>query len=54
MNHSYLNNDVFDTFYVDYTEFKKYVDHIINRLNAKNEICERSGTKNNQSKLKFP
>ena len=25
MNHFYAKNDVFDSFYVDYIEFKKYV-----------------------------
>ena len=25
LNHSYVRNDVFDVFYVDYIEFKKYV-----------------------------
>ena len=50
MNHSYLSNDVFC---LDYIEFKKYVDDIINSLNAKNEVCEKSGRNIDQSKLKF-
>ena len=53
MNHSYVSNDVFDTFYVDFIEFKKYVDDIINSLNTKNGVCEKSGINNDQSKLKF-
>ena len=52
MNHSYVSNDVFDAFYVDYIEFKKYVDDIINSLNAKNEVCEKSVSNNDHSKLK--
>ena len=50
MNHSYVSNDVFC---LDYIEFKKYVDDIINSLNAKNEVCEKSGRNIDQSKLKF-
>ena len=50
MNHSYVSNDVFC---LDYIEFKKYVDDIINSLNAKNGVCEKSGINNDQSKLKF-
>ena len=53
MNHNYVRNDVFDAFYIDYIEFKKYVDDIINSLNAKNEVCEKSGGNNDQTKLKF-
>ena len=53
LNHSYVSYDVFDAFYVDYIEFKKYVDHIINNLNAKNEEYKKSGSINNQSKLKL-
>ena len=53
LNHSYVSNDVFDTFYVDCTEFKKYVDDIINSLNAKSKVYEKSGSKNDQSKLKL-
>ena len=36
MNYSYVSNDVFDAFYVDYIEFKKNVDDIISSLNTKN------------------
>ena len=36
MNYSYVSNDVFDAFYVDYIEFKKYMDDIINSFNTKN------------------
>ena len=39
MNHSYVSNDIFDVFYVDYVEFKKYLDDI-NSFNAKSEVCE--------------
>ena len=49
MNHSYVSN----VFCLDYIEFKKYVDDIINSLNAKNEVCEKSGRNIDQSKLKF-
>ena len=28
LNHSYVSNDVFDVLYVDYIEFKKYVNDI--------------------------
>ena len=35
MNYSYISNEVFDAFYVDYIEFKKYVDDIINSLMQK-------------------
>ena len=34
-------------------EFKKSVDDIIDSLNAKNEVCEKFGSNNGQSKLKF-
>ena len=50
MNHSYVSNDVFC---LDYIEFKKYVDDIINSLNAKNEVLEKSGRNIDQSKLKY-
>ena len=40
MNHSYVNNDVFDAFYIDYSEFKKYVDDNINSLNAKMKFAK--------------
>ena len=53
MNYSYVSNEVFDVFYVDYIEFKKYVDFIINGLNVKNRVDEISGSSNDQSKLKF-
>ena len=53
MNHSHVSNDVFYAFYIDYIEFKKYVDDIINSLNAKKEVCRKSGRNNNQSKLNF-
>ena len=53
MNYSYVSNEVFDAFYVDYIEFKKYADNIINSLNVKNRVYEISGSKNDQSKLKF-
>ena len=53
MNHSHVSNDVFYAFYIDYIEFKKYVDDIINSLNAKKEVCRKSGSNNNQSKLNF-
>ena len=53
MNYSYVSNEVFDAFYVDYIEFKKYADDIINSLNVKNRVYEISGSKNDQSKLKF-
>ena len=56
MNHGYISNDVFDTFYVDYIEFKKYLNDIINSFNAKNvceKVCGKSGSNNDQSKLKF-
>ena len=53
MNYSYVSNEVFDVFYVDYIEFKKYADDIINSLNVKNRVYEISGSKNDQSKLKF-
>ena len=53
MNHNYVSNDVFDAFYVDYIEFKKYVDDIVNSLNIKNAVCEKSGSNNDQSKLQF-
>ena len=29
MNHSYVSNDIFGVFYVDYIELKKYMDDII-------------------------
>ena len=53
LNHSYVSNYVFDAFHVDYIEFKKYVDDIINSLNAKNELCEKIGSNNDQRKLKL-
>ena len=46
MNHSHVSNDVFDAFYVDYVEFKKYDDDIINSLNIKNAVCEKSDSSN--------
>ena len=54
MNHIYVSNEVFDACYVDYIDFKKYEDDIINNLNAKkNKVCEKSGCNREQSKLKF-
>ena len=53
LNHSYVINDVFHAFYVDYIEFKKYLDDITNSLNIKNAVCEKSGSNNDQSKLQF-
>ena len=53
LNHSYVSNYVFDTFYVDYLEFKKYMDDIINILNIKNAVCEKSHSNKDQSKLQF-
>ena len=53
LNHSYVSNYVFDTFYVDYVEFKKYMDDIINILNIKNAVCEKSRSNKDQSKLQF-
>ena len=35
INYSYISNEVFDTFYEDYIEFKNYMDDIVNNLNAK-------------------
>ena len=53
LNHSYVSNDAYDAFYVDYIEFKKYIHDIINSLNKKNAVCEKSGSNNDQSKLQF-
>ena len=53
MNYSYVSNEVFDAVYVDYIKLKKYVDDIINSLTVKNKVYEKSGSNNNQSKLKF-
>ena len=53
MNYSYISNEVFDAFYVDYIEFKKYVDDIINSLNAKSEVYKKYGINNDQIKLKL-
>ena len=53
LNHSYISNHVFDAFHVDYIEFKKYVDDIINSLNVKNEVCKKSGSNSDQIKLKL-
>ena len=41
MNYSYVSNEVFDTFYEDYIEFKNYMDDIINDLNAKCTLNEK-------------
>ena len=43
LNHSYVSNDVFDAFYVDYIEFEKYVDEISLTLPAPCilEICRK-------------
>ena len=53
LNNSYLSNDVYDAFYVDYIEFRKYMDDIINSLNVKNALRKKSGSNNDQSKLKL-
>ena len=53
LNHSYVSNDAYDAFYVDYIEFKKYIHDIINSLNKKNAVCEKSGSNNDESKLQF-
>ena len=41
MNYSYVSNEVFDTFYENYIEFKNYMDDIINDLNAKCTLNEK-------------
>ena len=53
MNYSYVSNEVFDTFYEDYIEFKNYMDDIINDLNAKCTLNEKKQNDNNQSKVQF-
>ena len=35
------------------SNLKKYVDDIISSLNAKNKLCKKSGSSNDQIKLKF-
>ena len=40
MNHSYVSNDFFDDFYVNYIEFNKSVDDIVISLNANTKYAE--------------